>query len=127
MHTIDVFTHFMPIDFLRKFQEWAPDQGMFRRSLQVKPLCDIDARLRLMDEFEDYSQIISLGSPPIETFCAPDRAHELARIGNDGLAEIVSKHPDRFVGFLAALPLNNRETAVTEAMRVTRDLGPVGT
>jgi aminocarboxymuconate-semialdehyde decarboxylase len=126
MHTIDVFTHFMPPGFLQKFQAWAPDQGMFRRSMQVKSLCEIDARLRLMDEFDDYSQIISLGSPPIETFCGPDRAIELARIGNDGLAEIVSKHPNRFVGFLATLPLNSSNAAVAEAMRATRDLGAVG-
>ena len=126
MHTIDVFTHFMPPRFLQKFQAWAPDEGMFRRSMQVKPLFDIDARLRLMDEFGDYSQVLSLGSPPIETFCGPDRASELARIGNDGLAEIVSKHPHRFAGFLAAVPLNHPRAAVTEAMRATRDLGAVG-
>jgi hypothetical protein len=46
MHTIDVFTHFMPPGFLQKFQAWAPDQGMFRRSMQVKSLVEIDARLR---------------------------------------------------------------------------------
>lgn len=126
MHTIDVFTHFMPPRFLEKFQAWAPDEGMFRRSMQVKPLVDLDARFRLMDEFDDYSQILSLGSPPIETFCSPDRASELAGIGNDGLDEIVSAHPDRFAGFIAAVPLNNADAAVTEAMRATRDLGAVG-
>ena len=119
MRTIDVFTHFTPPGFLQKFQAWAPDQGMFRRSTQVKTLVEIDARLRLMDEFDDYSQIISLGSPPIEAFCGLDRATELARIANDGLAEIVSKHSTRFAGFLAALPLNNANAAVAEAMRAT--------
>ena len=44
MPTIDVFTHFMPPRYLDAFQQHAPDQGMFRRSMQVKPLCDLDAR-----------------------------------------------------------------------------------
>ena len=57
MHTIDVFTHFMPPRFLQKFQAWAPDAGMFRRSMQVKPLFEIDARLLLMDEFDDVDRL----------------------------------------------------------------------
>jgi predicted TIM-barrel fold metal-dependent hydrolase len=126
MTTIDVFTHFMPPGFLQKFQELAPDQGMFRRSMQLKPLCDLDARFRLMDEFGDYRQVISLGSPPIETFAGPEISPELARIGNDGMAELVARHPDRFAGFLAAVPANNPAASVAELERVTRDLGASG-
>jgi predicted TIM-barrel fold metal-dependent hydrolase len=126
MTTIDVFTHFMPPRFLQAFQAQAPDQGMFRRSLQVKTLCELDARFRLMDAFDDYGQVLSLGSPPIEAFAGPDAAPELARIGNDGLAELVNRHPDRFPGFLAHLPLNNPDAALAEAERSTRELGAVG-
>jgi predicted TIM-barrel fold metal-dependent hydrolase len=126
MSTIDVFTHFMPPRFLRAFQDLAPDQGMFRRSMQVQPLCDLDARLRLMDQFPDYAQVLSLGSPPIEAFVGPEQAPDLSRIGNDGLSELVDRHPDRFAGFLAALPMNNPEAALAEAERATRDLGAVG-
>src|SRR6187402_1475120 len=92
MTTIDVFTHFMPPRFLEAFQASAPNQGMFRRSMQVKPLCELDARLRLMDAFRDYGQVLSLGSPPIEAFAGPDTSPELSRIGNDGLAELVASH-----------------------------------
>jgi aminocarboxymuconate-semialdehyde decarboxylase len=126
MTTIDVFTHFMPPRFLQKFQELAPDQGMFRRSMQVKALCELDARFRLMDEFEDYAQIISLGSPPIETFAGPDDSPGLARMGNDGMAELVSRHPDRFAGFLAAIPANNPDASLAELERATRELGAAG-
>ena len=101
MPTIDTFTHFMPPRFLELFQQHAPDQGMFRRSMQLAPLCDLDARLRLMDPFPDYRQVISLGSPPIETFAGPDAAPELARVGNDGLAELVDRYPDRFAGVIS--------------------------
>lgn len=126
MPTVDVFTHFMPPRFLEAFQRSAPNQGMFRRSMQLRPLCDLDTRLRLMDEFTDYSQVLSLGSPPIETFAGPDLSPELSRIGNDGLAELVDHSSNRFSGFLAALPLNNPEAALREAERATRDLHAVG-
>ena len=126
MPILDVFTHFMPARFLEAFLEHAPDQGMFRRSMQVKPLCELDARFRLMDEFRDYRQVISLGSPPIETFAGPDQAPELARIGNDGMAELVDRHPDRFAGFLAALPMNNPDATLAEIERSFRDLRPSG-
>jgi aminocarboxymuconate-semialdehyde decarboxylase len=116
----------MPPRFLQMFQEHAPDQGMFRRSMQVKPLCDLEARFRLMDAFADYRQIISLGSPPIETFAGPSVAPELARVANDGMAELVDAHPDRFAGFLTALPMNNPDAAVAEIERALRDLRPSG-
>lgn len=126
MATIDTFTHFMPARFLDLFQRHAPNQGMFRRSMQLPPLCDLDARLRLMDPFPDYRQVISLGSPPIESFVGPDDAPELARVGNDGLAELVDSHPDRFAGFLAAVPMSNPDAAVREIERAMRDLRASG-
>ncbi|TMJ27342.1 MAG: amidohydrolase, partial [Alphaproteobacteria bacterium] len=45
-------------------------------------------------------------------------APEWARIGNDGLAEIVAKYPDRFAGYAASLPMNAPEAAAREAERV---------
>jgi aminocarboxymuconate-semialdehyde decarboxylase len=126
MPVLDVFTHFMPERYLQKFQAHAPDQGMFRRSMQVRPLCDLDARFRLMDAFGDYRQVISLGSPPIETFVGPERAPELARIGNDGMAELADRHPDRFAGFLAALPMTDPDAAIAEIRRAKNQLRASG-
>ena len=126
MMVIDTFTHFMPARFQELFLKHAPDQGMFRRSLQVKPLCDLEARFRLMDEFTNYKQVISLGSPPVETFAGPAITSQLVRAGNDGMAELVAKHPDRFAGFLAAVPMNDPDAAVTEIQRAVRDLGASG-
>src|SRR5258705_11925404 len=48
----------------------------------------------------------------------PEHSPEWARIGNDGLAELVSKFPDRFVGYAASLPMNAAEAAAKEAERV---------
>jgi predicted TIM-barrel fold metal-dependent hydrolase len=124
--TLDVFTHFMPSRFLQAFREHAPNRGMVRRSLQVKPLCDLEARFRLMDEFENYRQVISLGSPPIETFADSHLSLELTRIANDGLAELVDRHPGRFAGFLAAVPMNTPDAAVDEIRRAAHVLGASG-
>ena len=33
----------------------------------------------------------------------PDQAPDLARIGNDALAEMAAAHPDRFPGFIASI------------------------
>jgi predicted TIM-barrel fold metal-dependent hydrolase len=94
--------------------------------MQVKPLCELDARFRLMDEFGDYRQVNTLGSPPIETFAGPDLAPELARVANDGMAELVDRHPTRFAGFLTALPMNNPDAAVQEIQRASSELRASG-
>jgi aminocarboxymuconate-semialdehyde decarboxylase len=79
-----------------------------------------------MDQFEDYAQVICLPSPPLEALGGPDLSPELARVGNDGMAEYVSKYPERFPGFVASLPMNNPDAAVEETERTIKDLKAVG-
>src|SRR5579871_1192408 len=119
MRYIDAFNHFFPkryYDALLETPAGAKDLG--KRVRGIPALSNIDERLRVVDMFENYSQILSLGLPPVERLWGPDKAPEMARIGNDGLAEIVAKHPDRFVGYSALLPMNAPEAAVKEAERV---------
>jgi aminocarboxymuconate-semialdehyde decarboxylase len=87
----------------------------------VRTIWDLDARLRMMDEFEDYTQILSLGLPPLEAMAGPDQAVDLARIANDGLAELCAKHPDRFAGYVGGLPMANPDAAAKEAERILVD------
>ena len=56
--------------------------------------------------------------PSIDRLTGPEHAPEWARLGNDGLAEMVAKYPDRFVGYAASLPMNAPEAAAREAERV---------
>jgi aminocarboxymuconate-semialdehyde decarboxylase len=42
------------------------------------------------------------------------------------MAELVDAHPDRFAGFLAAIPMNNPDAAVAEIERALRTLRPSG-
>jgi aminocarboxymuconate-semialdehyde decarboxylase len=53
-------------------------------------------------------------------------AIEFARLANDEMAELVVRHPDRFAGFAAALPLNDTEASIAEAERAVRELGALG-
>ena len=72
----------------------------------------------MVDSFPDYSQVICLGMPAIDRLTGPSTRPEWARLGNDGLAEMVAKYPDRFVGYAASLPMNAPEAAAKEAERV---------
>jgi uncharacterized protein len=89
-------------------------------------LADLDVRFRVMDGFDGYQQILSIATPPIEAFANPSDAVDLARRANDGMAELVTKHKDRFPGFIAALPMNNPEAAVKENVRAIKELGARG-
>src|SRR5205823_10322991 len=68
---------------------------------------------------------ISLPLPPLETIAGRDKSPQLAREANDGLAELVATH-DRFLGFAAALPMNNPGAAVQELTRALDELGAFG-
>jgi predicted TIM-barrel fold metal-dependent hydrolase len=104
-----------------------PDgRDMHKRVRAIPSMVDLDERFRIMDAFPDYAQVICLPHPPIESLGAPRLARELAKIGNDGMAELVSKHPDRFPAFIAALPMNDPEGLVEEADRAVKDLRAVG-
>lgn len=127
MHYIDAFNHFFPKalwDRIQQLEGAGKDIG--RRMQGVPCIHDLETRFRVMDQFRDYTQILSLGMPPLEAMGGPELATELARIGNDGLAALVNAHPDRFAGFVAALPMNAPEAAVREAERAFTELGANG-
>ena len=89
-------------------------------------LWDLQARLRMMERFPGYKQILTLSLPAIEFLAPHDRSPELARLANDGMAEIVAAHPDRFPAFVASLPMNNVPEALREMERAIEKLGAKG-
>ncbi len=99
---------------------------MGKRVRNVPTIADLDARFRVMDEFGEYCQFLTLPAPPMETMAAPDKSPEFARIANDGLAELVAKYPDRFIGFAASLPMNNVDACLKEIDRSVTQLGARG-
>src|SRR5262245_49610450 len=96
---IDVFCHCLPPRFCQAVERLGERPlPMFERARQIQPMSDLASRLRIMDQFPGYQQILSLASPTMEAHTGPEHSPELARIGNDALAEMVAAHPDRFPG-----------------------------
>jgi predicted TIM-barrel fold metal-dependent hydrolase len=126
MRYIDVFNHFFPDNLWQRLQTLGGSaQAIGARMRSVPCVWDLDTRFRVMDLFDahDYTQVISLGMPPLEAMGEPEVVVELARLGNDGMAKLVADHPDRFVGYLASLPMNAPEAAAREAERALGDGG----
>src|SRR5499426_1857791 len=116
----------MPKAYLDRLAKVAPDHIAVTAFPRLKPLVDVDARLRLLDEFDDLRQIISLANPPLELVATPAQAPELARLANDTLAEVCRSHPDRFPSFIASLPMNNVDASLAEIDRAITQLGARG-
>ncbi|MBI1790184.1 MAG: amidohydrolase family protein [Acidobacteria bacterium] len=127
MVKIDIFNHILPQRFFAEFLKVAPGlKDMGKRSRNLPVMVDLDARFRMMDEFGEYRQVISLASPPIESFAGPETSPLLASMANDGMAELVDRYPARFPGFAAALPMNNPSAAERELERAATQLGALG-
>ena len=124
---IDVFNHIFPRRFFDEFiNVTAGPKDIGKRVRNIQTIVDLDARFRVMDEFGDYRQLISLPLPPLETIAGPDRSPLLARAANDGLADLIQRYPARFPSFVAALPMNNPAEAEKEAERAVSQLGACG-
>jgi uncharacterized protein len=120
---VDIYCHIFPDKFFQEMNRIAPRLGNIGARLRgVKKLFDLDERFREMDQFGDYREIISLPNPPIEDLATGETGLALARIGNDAMAELCAKHPERFPTFVAALSMTDVEGSVKEARRAVKDL-----
>jgi predicted TIM-barrel fold metal-dependent hydrolase len=126
---LDAFCHVMPrpyADALANLGSTPAAANIRNRIEGIPALVDLDLRFRQMDEFgEDYRQIVSLPAPPPEDLGAPAVAREMATLANDELAAMVAAHPDRFAGWVAAVPMNDPDAAVAEAERAV-GIGALG-
>ena len=123
---LDIYTHIFPLAFFERMGEIAPDKGAIKRWLNVPVLWDVDARLRMMEEFGEYQQVLTLSMPAIEFLAGPEQSPALARLANDGMHELCEKYPDRFPAFVASLPMNNPEAAEQELDRAVKGLDARG-
>jgi aminocarboxymuconate-semialdehyde decarboxylase len=122
---IDAWTHIFPAAYFARLQTMAPAGGPLRRWLELKSLYDLDHRFRLMDAFVGYRQILTPSMPPIEDLADGQLAVDLAQLMNDGLADLVSRHPDRFPAFAAALSMHDVDAALAEIARA-HAMGAIG-
>lgn len=124
---LDIFCHCLPPAYCDEANRTLTRPSfMFQRAQANRVMVDLDARFRVMDQFPGYRQIPSLASPTPEQIASPDQSPDLARIANDAMAQMVARHPHRFPSFVATLPLNNPDAALTEADRAVTKLGALG-
>jgi len=124
---IDIFPHIFPKPFYERMMQSTTGAGFMQKRVRGIPvLVDLDLRFRFMDQFPEYVQVLTLAAPPMEAIGDPKSSPELARIANDGMAELVAKHPDRFPAFVASLPMNNMDACLQEVDRVITKLGARG-
>lgn len=123
---IDVFCHFFPSRFLAERNRRAGSSfgTQYAKYFEANPgLSSLDIRFRTLDQFPDVRQLLTIAGPNIESITSPADTVELARMANDGLAELVAKYPDRFIGAAACLPMNDIDAALLEADRSIQQLG----
>ena len=69
---IDIYNHVMPRAVADRIRELAPGKGdMIKRVTSIPMLHDIEARIRMMDQWPGYQQVLTLSNPPIETIAGP--------------------------------------------------------
>lgn len=139
MRRIDVHTHLLPPELPRwadrfgyggflRIDHHAPckarmlrDDGTLFR--EIDDTCwDAAVRLRDCDERNIGVQVLSTVPVLFSYWAQPADGAEIARFLNDHLAEVVQRHPHRFVG-LGTLPLQAPDLAVAELERCVLDLG----
>ena len=123
---IDIFNHVMPVPYLEMMKQHSKDPGIVKRMSSLRMLWDIAARVQMLDQWPDVQQVLTLSLPSPELVGGPDLAPELARIANDGMAEMVRKWPKKFPAFVASLPMNNVPAAIEEIDRAIGKLGARG-
>lgn len=122
MKKIDIFCHILPEKYTAVYGKKNP---AILDSVEVgsKGTSNLATRLRLMDRYPDVIQLLTIANPQLDKYVSPADAAELAKMGNDELAEIIDKYPDKFIGGVANVPLNNIDAALKEAERAVTKLG----
>ncbi len=138
---IDIHTHIIP----KEMPDWTAKfgYGNFIRLEHHKPCCarmmqgdkffreiehncwDGDVRMNECDAHGVTVQVLSTIPVMFSYAAQPHDALEVARFLNDHIAEVVSRHPKRFVG-LGTIPLQHPELAIREMERCVKELGMAG-
>jgi len=135
----DVHAHYIPVDSVDLMSTGRvpvalhEDDGVpgciglngMRVGATIDALSNVDSMLAAMDAAGVDVRVLS---PPPFTYrywAEADETLTLHRRLNDATAEVVARHPDRFIG-LATVPMQAPDIAVAELDRACNDLGLAG-
>lgn len=138
---IDIHTHIMPRDIPRWMDKFG--YGKFvhledcgdcsaRMMIGDKFFREVDSncwdpivRMKECDETGVHKQVLSIIPVLFYYWAKGQDGLETSQYFNDYVAEVVSRHPDRFIG-IGTIPLQNPELAIRELERCVKELGMVG-
>ena len=95
MRKLDVYNHIYPTAYFEQMLAVAPGfKDIGKRMRNIPMLVDLDERFRVMDRFDDYQQVLSIATPPIEVYAPAaaaarpgpprERRHGGARLASSG-------------------------------------------
>jgi aminocarboxymuconate-semialdehyde decarboxylase len=122
---IDIAAHILPPKYLKERNKRAGKafKTQYAKYPNANPgLTNLDIKFRILDKYPEVIQVLSIAGPNIESITKPEDTVMLAKIANDEMAELVAKHPDRFVSAIACLPMNDIDAALEEADRAIKEL-----
>src|SRR5207248_6554415 len=91
---IDIYNHVMPRAVADRMRELSPAKGgIVKRVTSIPMLYDIEARIRMIEQWPGYQQVLTIANPPLEAMAGPDDSPELARVANDELKKICDARP----------------------------------
>jgi hypothetical protein len=94
----DIFNHFIPKEYFERLHDLIPGHVVLGAFPRIKALVDVEARLRLLDEFGEMQHVLSLANPPLELIAPPNVTPQLARIANDAFCHPMCKISGLFSG-----------------------------
>ena len=99
MDKINIFSHIFPSRYKEKLIETAPKgTDIVSNVLSNTALYDLDERFRVLDKFGDIKEVLSIAAPGAGEIAGPEKAAELTKIANDGLAELIRREPEALLG-----------------------------
>src|SRR6185436_12719463 len=101
-------------------KRWFNSHG---RPAELQPgFYDADAKVEWMDKNKVDIAAISVGPPIFFYWLSADAGLAACKLANDGIAQMVAKHPKRLRG-MAHIPMQDPDAAIAELERVVKQHG----
>jgi aminocarboxymuconate-semialdehyde decarboxylase len=130
----DLHTHYYPPAYFERIERSGGDFSFGRsptgqRIIRYRgarffgvtaPMTDVGKRLEDMDRVGIDTEVLSLSTPNVY-FVEGKAQADVAHMVNDAYADLVAKHPGRFLGF-ASIPMDDPNAALVELRRAMDEL-----
>src|SRR5437763_17052890 len=98
----------MPRAVADRMRELSPAKGgIVKRVTSIPMLYDIEARIRMIDQWPGYQQVLTIANPPPEAMAGAGESPELARVANDAPTKTCDRRPGECPAWVGPLPANN--------------------